>query len=91
MRTYRKEAWLTLICFLLIMLFGGILSVFFVLGRDLFFGPGPAFAARSHVLGFPTHYFLLLILGWFGVTAVGAVYALYMDRLEKEIERGGTA
>lgn len=88
MNAYRRECWLTAICFVLVTLFGGILSVVFVLGKDLFFGPAPVFAAKSHVLGLPTHYFWLLVGSWLVVTTVGVVYAWYMDRLEKVIERG---
>ncbi len=90
MDPYRRECWLTAICFILVTVFGGILSVFFVVGKDLFFGPAPAYAAKRFVLGFPSHYFWLLVGSWLFVTAVGAFYAWYMDRLEKEIERGKT-
>jgi len=40
---YKKEMWITVIVFTLVVLTGGILSVFFVLGKDAFFGPAPTF------------------------------------------------
>ncbi|MDQ7794739.1 MAG: hypothetical protein RDU89_10090 [bacterium] len=88
MSAYRRECWLTAICFILVTVFGGILSVVFVLGKDLFFGPEPVYAAKSHVVGLPTHYVFLLVGSWLIVTAVGVFYAWYMDRLERAVERG---
>lgn len=37
------------------------------------------------VLGFPLHYFLAIVLGWFGVLAVSIVWNRMADRLEEEI------
>ena len=36
------------------------------------------------VLGFPLHYFLLVMLSWIGVTAIGAIWCIVMDRLEEK-------
>jgi hypothetical protein len=38
------------------------------------------------VLGFPIHYFVAIILGWFGVLAVSIWWNIWADRLEAEIE-----
>ena len=83
------EIRVTVICFTILVLTGGILSIFFVLGKDLFFiGVSPYFTPRSYIMGFPTHYFLLIILGWFGPILIGSVWTLYMDKMEREIEAG---
>lgn len=37
------------------------------------------------MLGFPLHYFLAVVLGWFGVLAVSVVWNRMADRLEEEI------
>jgi len=81
---YRKEMWVTAVVFTLVLLTGGMLSVFFVLGKDAFFGPEPAFNPHIHVLGFPLHYFLLLVLSWIGVTLLGAAWSFVMDRIDKK-------
>jgi putative solute:sodium symporter small subunit len=36
------------------------------------------------VLGFPLHYFLLIMLSWIGATIVGAIWCIVMDRLEEK-------
>ncbi len=81
---YKKELWITVVVFTLVVLTGGILSVFFVLGKDAFFGPAPAFTPHTHVLGFPLHYFLLLVLSWIGVTVLGGLWSFVMDRIDKK-------
>jgi|GEM_PF-347326 len=84
MKDYKTEMWITVIVFTLVVLTGGILSVFFVLGKDVFFGPSPNFKPHTHVLGFPLHYFLLLILSWIGVTVLGGIWSFVMDRIDKK-------
>lgn len=88
-KIYKREIKVTVICFILLALTGGMLSSFFIIGKDLFFaGEAPAFFARRYILGFPDHYFWLVVLSWFGATAIGIVWTLYMDKMEKEIEGG---
>lgn len=88
-KIYKMETRVTVICFILLVLTGGMLSSFFVLGKDLFFtGEAPAFVARSYILGFPAHYFWLIVLGWLGATLIGVVWTLYMDKMEEKIEEG---
>lgn len=46
---------------------------------------GNFFVAKPdlYVLGFPLHYFLLIMFSWLGATVIGVVWSLSMDRLEK--------
>lgn len=37
------------------------------------------------VFGYPLHYFMAVVLGWFGVLAVSIAWNHYADRLEEEI------
>lgn len=88
-KIYKMEIRVTVICFVLLVLIGGLISSFFVVGKDLFFeGELPDLIVRRHILGFPDFYFWLIILSWFGATAIGIVWCLYMDKMEKEIEAG---
>lgn len=38
------------------------------------------------ILGFPAHYFIAIVLGWFGVLAVSVWWNIWADRLEAEIQ-----
>ncbi len=83
---YRMEIWVTVICFVLLVLTGGMISSFFIIAKDAFFaGESPAFYVTSYTFGFPTHYFWLVIFSWLGATLIGAVWALFMDKMEKDI------
>jgi hypothetical protein len=37
------------------------------------------------ILGFPAHYFIAIVLGWFGVLVVSVWWNIWADRLEAEI------
>lgn len=37
-----------------------------------------------YVLGFPLHYFLLIVFSWIGATIIGAIWCIVMDRLEEK-------
>jgi len=39
----------------------------------------------ARILGFPAHYFIAIIFGWFGVLAVSIWWNIWADRLEAEI------
>lgn len=45
---------------------------------------GNFFVAKEelYIMGFPRHYFLLIVLSWLGATAIGAVWCVIMDRIE---------
>lgn len=82
-KTYKMEMRVTLICFILLVLTGGMISSFYVVAKDALFTP--EFAVKSYVMGFPLHYFWLIVLSWLGATVIGIVWALYMDKMERDI------
>jgi hypothetical protein len=89
MNAYKKEWMISAFCFALVALTGGFLSMFFVLGKDAFFlGEETGYLYKSTIMGLPTHYFLLLVFSWIGATLIGAFYAVYMDRLDRDIAKG---
>jgi putative solute:sodium symporter small subunit len=89
MNAYKKEWMISALCFSLVAITGGFISMFFVLGKDaLFFGEETGYLFKSTIMGLPTHYFLLIVFSWIGATVIAAVYSLYMDRLDKTIVRG---
>lgn len=103
---YKLEVWATIICFVLIAVTGGFLSVYFVIANESYFevtAPPPGldeklgeetaqriedkgnfFIAETekYILGFPRHYFLLVMFSWLGATLIGVVWSVLMDRLE---------
>ncbi len=85
MKDYRMEIWITAICFVLVFLLGGALSSIFVLGIDFFFVEvNGLYEATSYILGFPQHYFLMVVLSWIGATIIGIIWSLAMDKLEEK-------
>lgn len=97
MKGYKTEIWVTVVCLILVCIAGGFLSAFFVIPSDTLFTRQPmisewvpvlgetnyVFREELTVLGFPLHYFLLIILSWIGATLIGAIWCLVMDRLEE--------
>ncbi len=85
-KIYKMEMRVTLICFILLVLTGGMISSFYVVLKDVFFaGEAPVFTSKYYVAGFPTHYFWLIVLSWLGATVIGIIWALYMDKMERDI------
>ncbi len=96
MKDYKLEVRATLICFIIVAVIGGFFSSFVVILNELFFYQVPTpeqlvqfygdtmFVVKEHltVLGFPLHYFLLIMLSWIGVTIVGAIWCFIMDGIE---------
>ncbi len=97
MKDYKLEVRVTLICFIIVAIIGGFFSSFVVILNERFFDqvPTPEALVASYgetmfvvkenlsVLGFPLHYFLLIMLSWIGVTIIGAIWCIIMDRLEE--------
>jgi hypothetical protein len=97
MKDYKLEVRVTLICFIIVAIIGGFFSSFVVILNERFFDQVPTpealvasygetmfvFKENLSVLGFPLHYFLLIMLSWIGVTAIGAIWCVIMDRLEE--------
>jgi len=97
-KLYKLEVWVTAICFIIVSITGGFFSSFVVILNERFFDKVPTpeqlvqhygesmFVVKEGltVLGFPLHYFLLVMLSWIGVTAIGAIWCIVMDRLEEK-------
>ena len=97
MKDYKLEVRVTLICFIIVAIIGGFFSSFVVILNERFFDQVPTpealvafygetmFVVKENlsVLGFPLHYFLLIMLSWIGVTIIGAIWCIIMDRLEE--------
>lgn len=97
MKDYKLEVWVTTICFIIVAITGGFFSSFVVILNERFFDQVPTpealvafygesmFVVKEHlsVLGFPLHYFLLIMFSWIGVTIIGAIWCVIMDRLEE--------
>ncbi len=97
-KIYKVEVWVTAICFIIVAVTGGFFSSFVVILNERFFSQVPTpeqlipfygesmFVVKEGltVLGFPLHYFLLIMLSWIGVTVVGAIWCIVMDRLEEK-------
>ncbi|MEW5785928.1 MAG: hypothetical protein AB1767_12790 [Bacillota bacterium] len=96
MKAYKLEIRVTTICLILVCLTGGFLSSFFVILNESFFSKvaTPAhlvqyygesmFVVQKYVMGFPLHYFLLIVFSWIGVSLIGAIWCLVMDKLEDQ-------
>jgi uncharacterized membrane protein len=75
MSAYKKEAYMTVGFFIAYVLMAHTGPWAIILGID----------NSVRVLGFPLHYFLALVLGWFGVLSVSLVWSHMADKLEEEI------
>ncbi len=75
MSAYRKEAVLTIGFFIAYVLMAHTAPWALILGID----------NSIRVLGFPLHYLLAVVLGWFGVLAVSIVWNYHADKLEEEM------
>lgn len=97
LKDYKLEVRVTLICFIIVAIIGGFFSSFVVILNQRFFDVVPTpealvqfygetmfvFKQNLAVMGFPLHYFLLIMFSWIGVTVVGAIWCIIMDRLEE--------
>ncbi len=95
MKAYQLEVWVTTVCLILVCAAGGFVSSLFVIFRHSFFKhiATPAalvpvygemmYVVDKYVLGLPLHYFLLIVLSWIGVTLIGAIWCLVMDKVEE--------
>jgi hypothetical protein len=75
-KLYKKEIWITVVFSILLLLVGHSATLF-----RLF----PSMQ-QGTIWGFPTHYILPIILGWFGLMAVCAVMAIVCNKFDDEME-----
>jgi len=75
-RLYRKEILLTLGFVFLFILFGHSASIFVLF-------PG---LQGGWMWGFPVHYIVPVLLGWFGLTALAIVMTLVFNKFDDDME-----
>jgi uncharacterized membrane protein len=75
MSAYKKEAYMTIGFFVAYVLMAHTAPWALILGID----------NSIRVLGFPLHYFIAVVLGWFGVLGVSLAWNHMADKLEEEI------
>ena len=74
---YKRECWLALVAFLVTMLLTHLFPVYF-----LFKG-----LTETTMFGFPTHYFLTLVVGWIVLMPLYWVYIRMSEQIDREIEQ----
>ena len=72
---YKKECLVTLAAFLLVTLMTHIFPMYFLF-RGL---------TESTIFGFPTHYFLTIIIGWLVLIPVYWIYINVSEKIDAEI------
>lgn len=80
-KLYKKEIWVTIVFIILYMLMGHTGSIF-VLFPSL---------QRGEMWGFPIHYIIPVLTGWFGLVIVAIFAALVCNKLDDEIEAANRA
>ena len=82
---YKKECYVALIAFALVTLMTHIFPMYFLFPE----------LTESTMFGFPTHYFLTMVIGWLVLIPVYWVYMKVSERIDEEIaesvEQFGTA
>ena len=80
MSPYKKECWFTLICFLITIFLTNIYPLWFMF-------PG---ITKSYIMGFPTHYFLAMFLGWVVLIPFYWFYMNVSENIDREIENSSS-
>lgn len=75
-KLYKKELTLTIVFVILLLLMGHTASIFVAF---------PALQGAT-LGGFPIHYIVPLLTGWFGVTIVSWAMAVYCNKLDDELD-----
>jgi hypothetical protein len=76
MQLYKKEMWLTIVFVVLIMLMGHTATFFVIF---------PSWQGGS-MWGFPMHYIIPLLTGWFGLSIVSYLMMVYCNRFDDELD-----
>ncbi|MEF8824456.1 MAG: hypothetical protein V5A74_10125 [Desulfohalobiaceae bacterium] len=75
-RLYKKELYLTLLFFILLMIFGHFAQLFVIF-------PG---LQGGSFMGFPVHYILPILVGWFGLIILTTILAYVMNKFDDEMQ-----
>ena len=74
-RAYKKECYVALISFVLVTLMTHIFPMYFLFPS----------LTESTVFGFPTHYFLTMVIGWIFLIPLYWIYINISDKIDEEI------
>jgi hypothetical protein len=80
-KLYKKEIWVTIIFIILYLCMGYSVYLFILF-------PG---LKGGFMWGFPIHYILPILTGWFGMAIVATLAALVCNKLDDEIEAANKA
>jgi len=75
-KLYKKELSLTVIFVIVLLIFGHFAQVF-----KLF--PG---LQEGHLWGFPAHYIVPILMGWFGLLIVTIIMAVLLNNFDDEMD-----
>ncbi len=75
-KIYRKELFTTVAFVIILLIFGHFAQLF-----KLF----PSLQGGS-MWGFPVHYIIPILMGWFGLLAVAIIMALVLNKFDDEME-----
>ncbi|MBR9982601.1 MAG: hypothetical protein KFF50_16340 [Desulfatitalea sp.] len=78
-KLYAKEIWITILFVFVLLVFGHFAQVFVLF---------PSLQSGT-MWGFPVHYILPILMGWFGLLVVTIIMAVVLNRLDDEIEQYG--
>ncbi|MFW6081926.1 MAG: hypothetical protein ACOC7W_08425 [Desulfosalsimonas sp.] len=76
-RLYKKELRITVLFVVVLMIFGHFAQVF-----KLF----PSLQGGS-MWGFPVHYIVPILMGWFGLLAVSIIMAVVLNKFDDEMDQ----
>ncbi len=75
-KAYKKECWLTLVSFLVATVLTHFYPIYFLFPQ----------LTESMLFGFPTHYFLTLVVGWIALMPLYWVYIQMSEKIDAEIQ-----
>ena len=74
---YKKELFLTLLFFVLLLVFGHFAQLFVLF---------PSLQGGS-MWGFPVHYIVPILMGWFGLLILTIIMALVLNKFDDDMEK----
>ncbi len=75
-RLYRKEIFLTILFFVLLLVFGHFAQLFVIF-------PG---LQGGSFMGFPVHYIVPILMGWIGLLILTSIQAHVMNKFDDELQ-----
>ena len=78
-RAYRKECLIALVAFVLMTLMTHIFPMYFLFPE----------MTETTIFGFPTHYFLTIVIGWLVLIPVYWIYIVISEKVDAEIADSG--